>query len=691
MKNVLNIGEMIDHCPAWLKDAMSHVAKEAGLKTDSMELHRHSHSEKSKVNQLDPSKRQSLKYVSARTQDRDDEIVIPQTINLKEFRKYAHVLVNHNYSLLPIGSDESIEADDFGIRALTNHADTGEGTLANVIWHLVSQGHMKASSIGFVPTSFTKPGARDWDHVANQLQSNWKEFDKAKAEKSISRIITGGVLLEHSFVSVPCNTDAEMVQVVKGMGVDGKIVKQLGLDVVVKKAEEAPAEDCICGECGLERKCPPGIVCTKEGCTGKMKPKSKEKAVELSTKENPHIPGHSFTECVVIMGDKGYDEEASKRICGKLQAESGEKSLISSEVIKSVSPAVTEVSVKSLGNLSADDVRTQLNNTIRPSVSTGSLMSTDKWVQDLFDDYFIYCEGNDTFRQGWAMVDGKPTLIGKPVKVLRKVVFVPEGKVKAVKKEEIEEECEYLKDGLCNNAECKADGKPCPVENDGECPMDKSEKGDVQGHEFRGNQYSGGGGSGRESGEGKKKEDMASIIDRTTAPGKLAVALGGKVERVRVVDENTAYATIAPKVGTSGFRNVSSHDTDRSIGDALTPKLEEAGYKREGNLRWSGNGLNIRASSWTTSLSRGIPAIQFRIQRSSKKEFTPDVADTSEMIESFKAFFKEEKFFVPSEVKVVRPATSIKVLYSPPDIQAIEKGIAKAVESALARRTGKIL
>lgn len=245
MKNVIKIGEMAEHCPTWLKDAFVHVAKDAGLKTDSLELHRHTHSEKSATGDVvggpKLKARQSLKYVSARTQDRDDEIVIPSQINLKEFRKYAHVLVNHNYRLLPVGSDEMIEADDYGIKALTNHADTGEGTLANVIWHLVDQGHMKASSIGFVPTSFTKPGARDWDHVANQLQTNWKKFDKGRAEKSISRIITGGVLLEHSFVSVPCNSDAGMIQVMKSMDVADRVCKQLGFDpsVIVKGGSTA--------------------------------------------------------------------------------------------------------------------------------------------------------------------------------------------------------------------------------------------------------------------------------------------------------------------------------------------------------------------------------------------------------------------------------------------------------------------
>jgi len=81
MKTMLKLAEMIDYGPSWLKDAAHNVAKDAGVKTDDLELHRLGHSEKSAVNGLDPKSRQSLKYVSTRTQDRDDEIVIPRAFS----------------------------------------------------------------------------------------------------------------------------------------------------------------------------------------------------------------------------------------------------------------------------------------------------------------------------------------------------------------------------------------------------------------------------------------------------------------------------------------------------------------------------------------------------------------------------------------------------------------------------------
>jgi len=430
MKTCIRIVEMMPYLPAAVKDAVHHAAQEAGQKTDDLELHRHSHSEKARVDAIHPEKRQSLKYVSTRTQDRDDEIVIPKSLDLREFRKYMHVLVNHNYSLLPVGSDEMIEADDFGIKALTNHADTGEGTLANVVWHLVSQGHLKSSSVGFVPLSYTKPGARDWDTVANGLQREWKEFDKARAEKSVSRIITGGVLLEHSFVSVPCNPDAEEIATVKGMALDDKVLKQLGW--------------------------------------GKA-------------------------DALVVPVNKG------------------------------------------MGTLSMDELRQELTTLVTPKTEGESKAIGYGYIMDVFDDHFVFSREGKVFSQGYAAVGGKVSLVGDPVEVVRRTVYLTSdneakgysdvvvetlstkaadkaqpctcsecgaeadcesgtpcaedgckgkmqassGKASEKKGDEVKAaECPECSDkGKCNDKACSAFGKECPeLSKDGKCPLDVKEK-----------------------------------------------------------------------------------------------------------------------------------------------------------------------------------------------------------------------
>jgi len=218
------VGELL----AGAKDIVFNLAKEEGRKVEDLELCRVDHAQKAKVpsEDLEAGSRAAIKYVSARTRDRDDEVIVPKGLNVKEFMKYAHVLFGHNYNLPILGADEWVVADDFGLKAKTVYGDTGEGTLADIQWRLVKQGLHKASSIGFVPLAWTEPGHNDWDRVGNKLESEWPEFVK----EGTARVITKGVLLEHSDVTVPANVDAEMIAVAKGAGATDGILKMMGLN-----------------------------------------------------------------------------------------------------------------------------------------------------------------------------------------------------------------------------------------------------------------------------------------------------------------------------------------------------------------------------------------------------------------------------------------------------------------------------
>ena len=244
MKTTLLLGSLLPMLPASVRDLVNKLAKDEGRAVDDLTLRRVGHSEKVAAENLDEGSRSAIKYVGARTVDRDNEIVVPKGMDLSAFKKYMHVLWGHNYALPPIGSNEYIEADDFGIKAKTVYADTGEGTLSNILWHLVSQGHQKASSIGFVPLAWTQPDHNDWDKTVKTLAGMWPEF--AKRTSDPSRIITKGALLEHSDVSVPANPDAEVVSVAKSFGADSVVLKHLGFDCEPPKADppnDPPAED----------------------------------------------------------------------------------------------------------------------------------------------------------------------------------------------------------------------------------------------------------------------------------------------------------------------------------------------------------------------------------------------------------------------------------------------------------------
>ena len=524
MKRIVKIVEMIDHGPAWLKDAVHHVAKDAGLKTDDLELHRLGHSEKAKVNQIDPKERKALKYVSARTQDRDDEIVIPKAINLDEFRKYAHVLVNHNYSLLPVGSDEFIEADDFGIKAMTRYADTGEGTLANVVWALVSQGHMKASSIGFVPTSYTKPGDRNWDHVANGLQQEWKEFDKARAEKSISRIVTGGVLLEHSDVSVPCNTDAELITVVKSLHVDDKMLRQLGWETLLE-----------------------GIVAPVN---------------------------------------------------------------------------------KGLGTLSVDDLRGELMKLVGTSGGPNSI--ADAWVQDIYEDHFIFQKGQDLFSQGYAVNGGnKVSLVGEPEKVSRRTVFISaedEKSVKGFHDEAVEKPNPHIPGGSFTA-----------------CVAIMEEKYDT--------------------------ETAKAIC------GRLKADRGGDFEKsVEVAYHKEALAALE-----KGESKAAKEDCEE-LSDKLARKLISLARRVEGSDKET-EVENLAAEK--DKLDKNLDGAD--------EELADQYNELNRKVNAFLSQLKQVSANKgKGEVKVLRHPKRVKVLFQPSEYDIITTSMEKAVSRALARRTGKI-
>jgi hypothetical protein len=641
MKTLLKLGEMLQYLPTQVKDAVHHVAKDSGQKTDDLELHRHSHSEKAAVNGLDPKSRRALKYVSYRTQDRDDEIVIPETINLTEFKKYGHVLVNHNYSLLPVGSDVDISADDYGIKALTEYADTGAGTLANVVWALVSQGHLKSSSIGFVPTSFTKPGSRDWDHVANQLQSNWKEFDKGRAEKSISRIITGGVLLEHSDVSVPCNADAELISVCKGMNLDGKVCKQLGWEmkdgILVNKAETEP-EPCGCDECGYMEKVVAGSKCP-ECKTGDMKPKAKEKAIVVISKGGagsgnfghegrPGERGGSSEG-----GGSGMDKTAISNAIAenKDTINSIERHVGSGEKVSLLTPHLKRTYTAALRGMIAESDRI-LNQELASRAAKTEASNQALVAQNLIDRVKIAKE--DKGFHSHAIEKPNPHMPGGSFSAC---VLLMEDKghdAESAKK-------------ICGALQADAGGKGL-TEAETKAVREVIEKGDLPGHEFHGNQYSGGGGGGGEETGGRMSD-----ADRYPT----GFSNRAEYERsARFIKDNRSKVDDA--ISTLFDRAYENH-----VQDASDLRDDIANFVR--------NELKVKDDLGQENVYDYIVNhVQTEIDKETK---------------SFHAHSVE-----PS-IKLIRPAPSVKILFAPPTGDTIAAQVGDAVERALSRRTGKIL
>jgi phage head maturation protease len=714
MKTLLKLGEMLQYLPTQVKDAINHVAKDSGQKTDDLELHRHGHSEKAAVNGLDPRSRCALKYVSARTQDRDDEIVIPEVIQLGPFRKYMHVLFNHNYSLPPIGSDRTIEADEFGIKALTEYADTGVGTMANVMWALVSQGHQKASSIGFVPTSFTKPGARDWDHVANQLQSNWKEFDKSRAEKSISRIITGGVLLEHSDVTVPCNVDAEMVQVIKALHVEDKVLKQFGWEmkdgIIVNKAAVADPVPCTCDECGFVADAVVGARCP-ECKTGAMKAKGKEKAIVVISKGGPGSGnfGHEGRPGEVggsgSGGGAGKDKNPSEStVYNRLVNEAGgtlgnlldvpahrtgesfesfESRLLDWEAAgkpkDSNGGSGKPASSSSIYTRLVNEAGGTLGNLLDvPADFRGESIEHFERRLRAWEDAGKPKEGS-FWTQQW-----KPDKSGKsfhsPAST-KENPHMPGGSFSAcvLLMEDKGHDSESAKK-ICGALQADAGGKgltqaetkavrevtgkalplPCTCDECGaeaECaPGSACQEPDCDGTMVADKRKKGGPGSGNYGHEGRPGEVGGS------GPGGGGVSPASDLEGVRIVGSDQGAERV-------------DQIFSRMMDDGYSPKFSGAFGERHGPI-----GNSTFTQEWTKGNEKVTVTTRLvRDQREKEKD-----------VFTFTVNHETSKSFSP-EIKVVRPAPSVKVLFVPPSGAEIAQRVGEAVEKALSRRTGRIL
>ncbi|GAH70115.1 unnamed protein product, partial [marine sediment metagenome] len=194
---------------------------------------------------LKDGERAAIKYVSTRTVDEVGDVIVPKGVVLKQYKKSGMpVFWGHNYSLPPIGSDEWIKADDWGLKAKTIYGDTGEGTLANIVWNLVQQGHQKQSSVGIIPLETIKKGEKEFATAIKELAKEWPEFRKTM--KGCRRIITKALLFEHSDVSLGCNQDTNVLAVSKMFseaGADETLLKQLGLPMLnVETIEEEEDE-----------------------------------------------------------------------------------------------------------------------------------------------------------------------------------------------------------------------------------------------------------------------------------------------------------------------------------------------------------------------------------------------------------------------------------------------------------------
>jgi len=73
--------------------------------------------------------------------------------------------------------------------------------------------------------------------------------------------------------------------------------------------------------------------------------------------------------------------------------------------------------------ISFDDIRVQLNSKIRDQFDNADGEYVDVWVEDVFDDYFIYLKDGELYKQDYTNGDGVIKFEGVPTNVVKEVSY----------------------------------------------------------------------------------------------------------------------------------------------------------------------------------------------------------------------------------------------------------------------------
>jgi hypothetical protein len=171
---------------------------------------------------IEAGERAAIRYVSTPRLDRDGEILLPDGAVLDTFRDAPVVLYAHDYSGLPIGRDAWIKVTKKGLLAKTIYANH---QLAQDVYDCVKDGFLTSSSVGFIPVESVGMGDKDFQSITKRVSEEYGvPFDEVTKAR---RIYTKWVLLEHSDVPVPSNSQSLNVMV--GKNISARLKKDMGV------------------------------------------------------------------------------------------------------------------------------------------------------------------------------------------------------------------------------------------------------------------------------------------------------------------------------------------------------------------------------------------------------------------------------------------------------------------------------
>lgn len=178
------------------------VAQRLHIKKDEIPFVRKSYiSEKSEVK---PKERAVISYISTLAKDRDGEQLLPEGVQLDNYRNNPIVLFGHDYKSMPVGKNLWIKQDEKGLIAKTVFANNerGEELFKAYSEDIGGTGPLLAGfSVGFIPIEWE-------DTETKELEKN-KDLPK--------RIYKQWELLEYSLVPIPSCPSALTLAVEKNL------------------------------------------------------------------------------------------------------------------------------------------------------------------------------------------------------------------------------------------------------------------------------------------------------------------------------------------------------------------------------------------------------------------------------------------------------------------------------------------
>lgn len=176
---------------------------------------------KTDVDRFEEGERADVSVVGSSAVDREGEVVLPNGLDLSQFRNNPVVTFNHDYKISPIGRCAWIKYEPRrdALLAKTIYARRPDGWqgdwLPDAVYSLVQQRVLQGKSVGFLPREIRPPSD------VERKSAGWS---------NVSRVITKGVLLEYAVAGLPCNPDA-LVEAVAKSYVTKSACTLLNLDV----------------------------------------------------------------------------------------------------------------------------------------------------------------------------------------------------------------------------------------------------------------------------------------------------------------------------------------------------------------------------------------------------------------------------------------------------------------------------